>query len=1070
MRAQDVETGQVTTLTLGLQDGGSFGDGLRPGLEVQLARGTDVAVLQVAGESYAIRGSSAEDEAKAERLLARRLPYLAWLVAPSPRRGPAERVTVQVHEFAFGFHWEQEMDVALDEKIVDDVSRRRGALLSVEDACRWLQEQLALDGPTRVLVTAGRRPNPQVTAFRLHGQAVAADVATGDDGKLRVQRIIDAAAPRGIDDRRPVALAEVQLRFVDATVAGTFRGIARTTLDQLVSEADSYLGLWRDYNELEREAVVGRARRLGAWRYGSRKSVGEGWRFELEDSQGFRANMPESKVELEAGGERPTWLLDGDVATIERPRGRQRNVTGKPETMTGDAVVLRVREDDDTRPPAEGWLYLSLHGDLTKLDRRKEAWSLVAAAENPMPQLGLLLMDAQVPTGRRKGIEPLSPAARACFKGEPTSRQIEALRVALNTPDLAFIQGPPGTGKTDVIAALEVRLAEIAEERDGIGGLFLVTSFQHEAVENAAARIRVMGLPAVKVGRRRDARQAHDEFDRWVREHAVMVRAQLKSMSTGPALVALQSARRRISVWLASPSRRETPKVVARWVIEQLGPYLPPNLRDRAHELARGHRPRQQEADLDQELALRAARRLRVEPAAWSDDGPQMAHRARVRLGAMGLLTEQDEALLERASGSSEETPSFLLDLKTLRDSLLDRLLPGPTEAGPAHADADVEEFLREVLHAVHDGVRTSADGAAIALEELHHALEHDREGVRDAVAHYTTVLASTCGQVVGAEMRDHKSASLTFDTVVVDEAARANPLDLLIPLARAERRIVMVGDHRQLAHLLEPDVEGVLNGTVDEATREALKKSLFERLFVALGKRKDVKRCVTLDRQFRMHRILGGFVSEVFYAPYGEQFESPRPDEDFAHEVGRWQGCVAGWIDVPLTDGAEWGGQSKSRPAEADRVAAEVHAILSDPAAGDLTVGVISFYSAQVDELMAALASRGVASRDDEGRLHVAEAHRHRLRVGTVDAFQGREFDVVLLSCTRSSKARRDGDLEERRRYGHLLIENRLCVAMSRAKRLMIAVGDLAMFEGGPVPGLARFAALCRGEVGRVR
>ena len=57
---------------------------------------------------------------------------------------------------------------------------------------------------------------------------------------------------------------------------------------------------------------------------------------------------------------------------------------------------------------------------------------------------------------------------------------------------------------------------------------------------------------------------------------------------------------------------------------------------------------------------------------------------------------------------------------------------------------------------------------------------------------------------------------------------------------------------------------------------------------------------------------------------------------------------------------------------------------------------------------------------------------------MGTVDAFQGKEFDVVLLSVVRSNQ-----ETEQSKRVGFLANDNRLCVAFSRAKRLLIAVGD---------------------------
>jgi superfamily I DNA and/or RNA helicase len=70
-------------------------------------------------------------------------------------------------------------------------------------------------------------------------------------------------------------------------------------------------------------------------------------------------------------------------------------------------------------------------------------------------------------------------------------------------------------------------------------------------------------------------------------------------------------------------------------------------------------------------------------------------------------------------------------------------------------------------------------------------------------------------------------------------------------------------------------------------------------------------------------------------------------------------------------------------------------------------------------------------------------------IRVGTVDAFQGMDFDVVFLSVTRSNRISPTDETRRRQKYGHLMLENRACVAMSRQKRLLIVVGDRAMIEG---------------------
>jgi len=112
-----------------------------------------------------------------------------------------------------------------------------------------------------------------------------------------------------------------------------------------------------------------------------------------------------------------------------------------------------------------------------------------------------LLEGVAPPSARRRQLDGLSTYAKSCFKGVPTKRQIEALEKAINTPDIALIVGPPGTGKTQVIAALQRRLAETLGE-NSLQHQVLISSYQHDAVDNALNRAEVFGLPAVRIGGR----------------------------------------------------------------------------------------------------------------------------------------------------------------------------------------------------------------------------------------------------------------------------------------------------------------------------------------------------------------------------------------------------------------------------------------------------------------------------------------------------------------------------------------------------------------------------------------
>jgi superfamily I DNA and/or RNA helicase len=233
------------------------------------------------------------------------------------------------------------------------------------------------------------------------------------------------------------------------------------------------------------------------------------------------------------------------------------------------------------------------------------------------------------------------------------------------------------------------------------------------------------------------------------------------------------------------------------------------------------------------------------------------------------------------------------------------------------------------------------------------------------------------------------------------------------------------------------------------------------------------------------MHEVLGAFVSRNFY---GGKLRSPRGSTGFEHGLARYGSAVAAWVDVPQDKGPEYRVRSTHRPAEADWIAAELPSLMTQAPA--LTFGVISFYADQVETVGVKLEKEGIAQRAGQGEDHFIGAAefqltsdgQDRLRVGSVDSFQGRQFDVVLLSTTRSapdSYAMRPDEPAAyakwvRRRYGHLLLINRLCVAMSRQRRLLIVVGDAAMFDPPRAPGeaapLTDFLRTCRagGEHGR--
>ena len=320
--------------------------------------------------------------------------------------------------------------------------------------------------------------------------------------------------------------------------------------------------------------------------------------------------------------------------------------------------------------------------------------------------------------------------------------------------------------------------------------------------------------------------------------------------------------------------------------------------------------------------------------------------------------------------------------------------------------------------------------------------------------------------------------ASFEFDTVIVDEAARHNPLDLLIPLTLARRRIILVENHRQLPQMLDEEVVDSLESSDPDAeVKRVLEKSMFEQLFQHLREFEStdgIRRIVTLDQQFRTHPVLGEFVSAQFYDRHGDAFRNGRPETrlaEFAHGLAAYEGRPAAWVDVPANSGARLGQDEARRGIEAKVIVGELVAALE--ADEHLTFGVIAFYSGQVravwEELEADRLCRSRAIFFTLGALvkRCGRCAPRQVRVGDEvgRAFQGREFDVVYLSTTRSQPL----GARHAPRFGFLALPNRLCVAISGQHSCLLRsnqqFGDVhPQCRKGTTPGAGRVPRVNRG------
>eukprot|EP00916_Digyalum_oweni_P024331 GHVL01040223.1.p1 GENE.GHVL01040223.1~~GHVL01040223.1.p1 ORF type:complete len:1030 (+),score=215.97 GHVL01040223.1:85-3174(+) len=264
-------------------------------------------------------------------------------------------------------------------------------------------------------------------------------------------------------------------------------------------------------------------------------------------------------------------------------------------------------------------------------------------------------------------------------------------------------------------------------------------------------------------------------------------------------------------------------------------------------------------------------------------------------------------------------------------------------------------------------------------------------------------VICTTC---VGAG--DSRLSQFRFKHVLIDEATQATEPECMIPIMNGTKQVILVGDHCQLGPVI----------MCKTAAKAGVCQSLFERLLYLNN------RPIRLEVQYRMHPALSEFPSVAFYegslqngvtaaerVSTGLDFQWPKHDVPmfFYNSEGREE-CSAS-------------GTSFLNRAEAGNVEKIVRHLVGCGVKAS-QIGVITPYEGQRAHLTCLFMKSGGSISEKFNDMEVA----------SVDAFQGREKDFIILSCVRSNNYQGIGFLNDSRR---------LNVALTRAKYGLVICGN---------------------------
>ena len=322
-------------------------------------------------------------------------------------------------------------------------------------------------------------------------------------------------------------------------------------------------------------------------------------------------------------------------------------------------------------------------------------------------------------------------------------------------------------------------------------------------------------------------------------------------------------------------------------------------------------------------------------------------------------------------------------------------------------------------------------------------------------------------------------SGKISFDTVIQDESSKATPAELSLPLIYGKKNII-IGDHRQLPPLLAQDefissLEYLQRELEDPRERQKIQRlksyveqnfdelevSHFQRLIEAI----DSSLKGVFNKQYRMHWAINDAIAQFYEEDGGLSCgldKASAEDPNIGNPSSRYHGLVIEglvrpsdhiiWLD---TDSPEMeDGTSRVNYGEIDVVRAVLNEFRDSDSfwnymslwksEEDKQIGLISFYEKQIKQLW---------------RLG-KEYPTIPLEINTVDRFQGMERNIIIVSMVRSSciaanmEQRPDYDLygplgfPPQNDMGFARSPNRLNVALSRAKRLLIIIGNSSLFR----------------------
>lgn len=709
--------------------------------------------------------------------------------------------------------------------------------------------------------------------------------------------------------------------------------------------------------------------------------------------------------------EKDKFIIHEQSREFLEPWSRKIGVTVDSEKSTlgtledvGEDYIKVNFTDEMTRnsiSKKSGKLDISLFGDEIIQNRRKRAISILENGSSANCNLAEILSGEYLFNEYK-----LNNTIPKWNVGNLIPKQLEAIEGVLNSPDIYLIQGPPGTGKTTVIRRI---VNEIIEKNQQV----LVTSYQNLAVDNILDGFLKENIIPFRFGSE-DNYIMNKICDEIVTEINDSIKTNI-SLEKDKEFQKIKERIEKLSHIIFEKEGEELKElcVEALDIVEAYegtsSNYL--TISDIIKKL--------NDELSEDKLSFDRNKVMEMLPETYGFD-MEVSERLEATQDYLVKVNEKIQSItidniIEQIKNLQDIDVVFSLedrDYQKIKHKIFDEL---KIVKADSLNDIDYFYYQLEVASVLDSIIETMPkfieSDKYLIVKEFHDKIKKNPILIENILNKYPDVRGTTCQKSANNKFI-LATKGIDYEYVIVDEAARANPLDLIIPLVKG-KKVILVGDHKQLPHMIETHVENMFkdNEEIDYTLfEEYIKQSLFGRLFNKLPE----SRKAMLDTQYRMTEEIGDLVSELFYD------SKLKTGTKIKNDTPLYTDNALVYIDVKGKQTRTNSGSLKNE-VEADEIInklKELDELNKGQDKKKISVGIISFYKAQVENLIPKIRSINLENIDVE--------------VGTVDAYQGLEKDIIFLSTVRTQG------------IGFISNPNRLNVSLSRAKKLIVLFGDI--------------------------